>query len=391
MLLHQGRMMSILSDEDKCVDKLREYIKTHDIKSDEASILSQIQVIQLQSDLLVCGFVKKYTSFLTPPYPMEVLSITLRYFVGENIDQMHPSPLLTAVEFGYLLPIVVSLLKGMERNTSHARHRYLGDVRTEEGWSAFKLAWKRGHHITVSLMARMLKHFAGEKKESNSTYWNLRREFPREIEEAARIELYKDGDYKSISAFLAEGNEWNIHSKHIVLDFVKWACDEDKVDLVRRLMDDKIVDVQRSYKTRYWLGYSPSYTERTPLWIAFKARHYEMMEMMITEGSADVNSQRHSDLFTMLNVAVRDNLVGMFQLLLKHGANVHEKDGKGRTPLFIAAQFNMIGAIQFLLKNNYNGRAPLRIVEQNNLIRFVWLPIEHKVVLVHCNCSSAKT
>ena len=33
-------------------------------------------------------------------------------------------------------------------------------------------------------------------------------------------------------------------------------------------------------------------------------------------------------------------------------ANVNEKDGKGRTHLFIAARFNRIDVIQFLLKNN---------------------------------------
>merc|ERR1719334_665018 len=603
-IMESAWLSLILSDEDRYVSKLRKFIKSHHLKSDNASLLEEIQH---KASLLVCGYFKKNTSSLTRPYPMELMHITVQYFMIESIDQLQPTPLLTAIEFGDLSPIVILFLERMDlksdwrwttlrrSNPKEWRWQRWSD-QTEEGWGLFKLAWKRGHHLTIAFMAKMLRHFEV----------NLRKDFPNGFGEAARIELYTNGDYKSISAFLSNITGW------IVMDFLNWACtcSEDKVDLVRRLMNDKVVDVHettsevvlwfafeaRHYAmmemllTEKWIdinasmnpddytmlnvavkdnnfdmmqfllkhnanvhqkdskgrtplfvaaqynrvdfiqfllkqnaavsvtdesgstafhvaanaghigalkmiyehviticngekqkinefvnatdlnGLTPLYwacsakqlevfqylmktvkvctqfsrkfdehswvrlyedgdyksisiflsnstgriislflewackrnqvdlvrrlmndnivnvgetMPETPLWIAFQERHSPMMEMLITEGSADVNAQRHSDQFTMLNVAVRDNLVGMFQLLLKQGANVHEKDGKGRTPLFVAAQFNRIGAIQFLLKNNeYNGRAPLRIVEQNNLIRFVWLPIEHKVDVV---------
>merc|ERR1719334_1260926 len=587
-IMESAWLSLILSDEDRYVSKLRKFIKSHRLKSDNASILEEIQH---KSSLMVGGYFRKNTSSLTRPYPMELMHITVQYFMVESIDQLQPTPLLTAIEFGYLSPIVVLFVKQMQWR--YNRESSWIDDRTEEGWGPFKLAWKRGHHLTVAFMVKMLRHFEVD----------LPKDFPNWFGEAARFELYKNGDYKSISAFLSNITGW------IVMDFFNWACtcSEDKVDLVRRLMDDKVVDVHettsevvlwfafeaRHYEmmemllTEKWIdinasmnpdghtmlnmalkdndidmmqfllkhnanvhqkddkgrtplfvaaqynridfiqfllkqnaavsvtdesgstafhvaanaghigalkmiyehiiticngekqkinefvnatdlnGLTPLYRAcsskqlevfqylmntvkvctqfprkfdehswvrlyedgdyklisiflsnstgriislflewackrnqvdlvrrlmndkivnvdetmpETPLWIAFEARHYQMLEMLITEGSADVNAQRHSDQFTMLNVAVRDNLVGMFQFLLKHGANVHEKDGKGRTPLFIAAQFNRIGVIQFLLKNNeFNGRAPLRIVTPNNLIRFVWLPIEHKV------------
>merc|ERR1719334_1925479 len=332
-IMESAWLSLILSDEDRYVSKLRKFIKSHHLKSVNASILEEIQH---KSSLLVCGYLKKNTLSLTRPYPMELMHITVQYFMIESIDQLQPAPLLTAIEFGYLSPIVILFLERMDlksdwrwttlrrSNPKEWRWQRWSD-QTEEGWGLFKLAWKRGHHLTVAFMAKMLRPFKVD----------LPKKFPNEFGEAARIELYTNGDYKSISAFLSNITGW------IVMDFFNWACtcSEDKVDLVRRLMDDKVVDVHET-------------TSEVVLWFAFEARHYEMMEMLLTEKWIDINASMNPDDYTMLNVAVKDNDFDMMQFLLKHNANVHQKDGKGRTPLFVAAQFNRMDFIQFLLKQN---------------------------------------
>ncbi|HFE39554.1 MAG TPA: ankyrin repeat domain-containing protein, partial [Gammaproteobacteria bacterium] len=47
-------------------------------------------------------------------------------------------------------------------------------------------------------------------------------------------------------------------------------------------------------------------------------------------------------------------LENIMQMLLNYGVNVNARGKKGRTPLMAAIEFNHIGAVKLLLKNNAN-------------------------------------
>merc|ERR1719295_2325909 len=99
------------------------------------------------------------------------------------------------------------------------------------------------------------------------------------------------GDRAVLSALLShwtssEDTKWRLGQ------FLQWAFTEKKVDLVRKLVINHVVDINMEIPES-----RGSLKKRTPLRLALRSWHNEMVEMMITEGPAiDYNARAHRNI-----------------------------------------------------------------------------------------------
>uniref|UniRef100_A0A4W4FKZ9 Ankyrin repeat and SOCS box containing 2a, tandem duplicate 1 n=1 Tax=Electrophorus electricus TaxID=8005 RepID=A0A4W4FKZ9_ELEEL len=93
----------------------------------------------------------------------------------------------------------------------------------------------------------------------------------------------------------------------------------------------------------------PTKTNETPLYEACATNNDQMVLLLLRNG-ADVN-QKCLDRWTALHESVLQNNLEICEILVAYGAQVTSSNIFGVSPLFLAAQYGFVEAVQLLVKN----------------------------------------
>lgn len=88
---------------------------------------------------------------------------------------------------------------------------------------------------------------------------------------------------------------------------------------------------------------------RTPLHLAARGVHFEIMEYLIQKG-ADVNAKDNNQIYPIVSVTVRNHPQAL-KLLIDNGAKTDVTDNEGNYIIHIAARYGFIEEIKILLEN----------------------------------------
>ena len=136
---------------------------------------------------------------------------------------------------------------------------------------------------------------------------------------------------------------------------IHFACKYGNVDIVKWMVEEKGVDVNREYEEE--LPWTVSYHERTvrktPLCTACNHGGVHVVEYLLEKG-ADIEKEGSSDTFGVfvppLHLACMTGKVEVVRLLLDKGANIESEDrGKDR-PLHVAARYRHAEIVRELLQ-----------------------------------------
>ncbi|XP_067650463.1 ankyrin repeat domain-containing protein 50-like [Haliotis asinina] len=116
-----------------------------------------------------------------------------------------------------------------------------------------------------------------------------------------------------------------------------WACKGGHVDIVKRLVSEYSVDVNRKTKTG-----------QTPLMTVALLGHRDMFDVLVSEG-ADVYQVDNDD-FSILHWACRGGHVDMVKhIVAKYSADINRKAKRGEVPLMTAAYNGHSDVVDFLV------------------------------------------
>ena len=139
------------------------------------------------------------------------------------------------------------------------------------------------------------------------------------------------------------------HMFHREIEASQWelfvAAENGRIDVLRRLLSIKILDIDCLRKVPDGLAHIRTMTEHmvscdfvTPLQHAIRYRQEEAAKLIIEKG-ADVNKSTRWG-WTPLHFAAWHNQTSVVQLLLNRGANPNVPNDEGKTAMHIAAFFN---------------------------------------------------
>lgn len=108
----------------------------------------------------------------------------------------------------------------------------------------------------------------------------------------------------------------------------------------------------------------------TPLQSAVWYSHLDIARVLIQAG-ANVNALSSVGRLTAIHLAMERNSTAMVRLLINAGANVNAMDGRGDTPMMVAARFNLVDLLRILMpvarRECYHvSRSTLRIAMNNS-------------------------
>jgi ankyrin repeat protein len=125
----------------------------------------------------------------------------------------------------------------------------------------------------------------------------------------------------------------------------------------------------------------------TPLQICAWKNYFELAEMLIKHG-ANINDKNESD-WSCLHIVSRQNYLDFTRLLIKNKCNVNEANSSGKTPLHIASRHNnfliakeLLESKAFLNCKNKYGQTPLHIGKAHV---YVWNKIKQIKLLESLN------
>ena len=88
---------------------------------------------------------------------------------------------------------------------------------------------------------------------------------------------------------------------------------------------------------------------RTPLHLASAVDYGEMVKYMIEQG-ADLGRETYEEKQTAMHYAAKNNAMSSLKVMLKNEARMNDRDYKGRTPLFVAAESGRADSARFLVE-----------------------------------------
>lgn len=115
--------------------------------------------------------------------------------------------------------------------------------------------------------------------------------------------------------------------------------------------------------------------DKSPLHIAAKKGHTDIIKILLKSGMMDINLKTSPEGETPLHYAIKKNNIDIAKILIDSGANINEPDIKGTTPLHLAAsEAERIDIMKLLIKNGAdvnakmvnNGYTPLDISALTN-------------------------
>ncbi|MBK2026882.1 ankyrin repeat domain-containing protein [Allofrancisella guangzhouensis] len=142
---------------------------------------------------------------------------------------------------------------------------------------------------------------------------------------------------------------------------------------IRITYTNKIIGDGNYYKKMLKNIFDRGYHKDTNLlYIACQSGHTEIIDLLLKEGSSDINKARNTGGSTPLYTACQNGHTEIVSLLLKNGADINKARNTGTTPLFIACQNGHIEIVSLLLKNGADinktkntGTTPLSIARQS--------------------------
>ena len=121
--------------------------------------------------------------------------------------------------------------------------------------------------------------------------------------------------------------------------------------------------------------------EATPLIAASQEGHLSTVNLLHEKGKAEVNAKDIKGR-TSFYLAAQYNNVHVMDYLLKNGANINETDNKNASPLYTACRYGLKESIIFLVKRNadveiaFNGLTPLMKVCQDGALDLAKILVE---------------
>ena len=96
-----------------------------------------------------------------------------------------------------------------------------------------------------------------------------------------------------------------------------------------------------------------SRTGRTPLYVASKFGHSNIVLLLIQHG-ADINVQTLEEQSSPLHIAIKGRRLSVVHELLTHNANIELQDIHGETPLHFAVRYRLFDVFKELIRCGAN-------------------------------------
>ena len=187
------------------------------------------------------------------------------------------------------------------------------------------------------------------------------------------------------------------------------ACEKGEVQMVRSILDslrcnvDPVLGDDRSRKLRYLKQYINK-TNKNGTTALLKTSHLQahkaacdIIDLLISDG-ADINVCDTIQQSSAMHIAAMNNNVDLLSKLYKQGANIHAQDRDGVTPLFIAAEYGFIDAVNILCFGLYEnpdfsdvGILEMKRTTDNMTPLFIAAERGHSFVVTKLCCFLAKT